>query len=185
MSKTIEIFAGPNGSGKTTFVDNAFIKRSGMLSLNSDSIAKGISPNGNEIAQYEAGRFMLNQIKNAINTNQSFAFETTMSGRIWISYLKKARKSGYKIKIYFVFVKSIELSLKRIENRVKFGGHDIPEEIVRRRFDRTFRNFIELYAPLADEWFVIDNSENGKVIAEKNKKKKIIFDAKLFKKYFK
>jgi predicted ABC-type ATPase len=185
MPKTIEIFAGPNGSGKTTFADMALTKRDGALFLNSDSIAKGISPNGNEIAQYEAGRFMLEQIKHALKTKQSFSFETTMSGRVWISYLKKAKKAGYKIKIYFVFVKSIELSLKRIENRVKLGGHDIPEPIVRRRFERTFKNFMTLYAPLADEWVVIDNSGNGKIIAEKTKNKKKISDTELFKKYFK
>src|SRR4051812_49305179 len=110
MTKTIEIFAGPNGSGKTTFVDMALEKRIGALFLNSDSIAKGISPNGNDMAQYEAGRIMLRQIENALNSNLPFSFETTMSGKIWVSYLKKAKKAGYEIKIYFVFVKSIELS---------------------------------------------------------------------------
>ena len=98
MTKTIEIIAGPNGSGKTTFVDKALEKRKDSISLNSDTIAKGISPNGNEIAQYEAGRTMLKQIKKALQSNQSFSFETTMSGRVWLSYLKKAKNQAMKLK---------------------------------------------------------------------------------------
>lgn len=184
MAKTIEIIAGPNGSGKTTFAEKALEKRKHALYINTDSIARGLSPDQNEFAQYEAGRFMLKMIETAIENNQSFTFETTMSGKVWTSYLKKAKKSGYKIKIYFVFVRTIELSLKRIQNRVKNGGHNIPENVVRRRFSRTFKNFVTLYKPLADEWYIIDNSEKGELIASGKGKMETINNVPVFKKYF-
>lgn len=182
--KTLEIIAGPNGSGKTTFAETALLKRKNSLYINSDSIARGLTLNGSEYAQYEAGRIMLEKINDCLNKNFSFSFETTMSGKIWASHIRQAKKQGYKIVIYFVFVNSIHLSLKRIKNRVKHGGHDIAEEIVKRRFKRTFSNFVKLYSPHADEWYVIDNTVEPTVIAQKKNNTETIFIKNLFKKYF-
>ncbi|HLG03274.1 MAG TPA: zeta toxin family protein [Bacteroidia bacterium] len=185
MTKTIEIFAGPNGSGKTTFSEKILEKRKEPIIINTDKIASGITLRNSEYAQFEAGRVMLNQMESAFAGNKTFAFETTMSGRIWTSHLKKARTSGYHIIIYFIFVRSIALSLKRIQNRVKEGGHNIPENIVKRRFKRTFENFMRLYKPLADEWFIIDNSEGGNLVAKKTfQDGEQILESKTFKKYF-
>ena len=184
MQKILEIIAGPNGSGKTTFAETALVKRKNSFYINSDKIAAGLTLNGNEYAQYEAGRFMLRQIEDCLKSNRPFSFETTMSGRIWASHIKRAKKQGYKVIVYFVFVKTIELSLKRISNRVKNGGHDIPEDIVRRRFKRTFSNFVNLYAPLADEWYAIDNSINPIMIAHMKGKKRIVLNESIYKKYF-
>ncbi|HEU4716331.1 MAG TPA: zeta toxin family protein [Bacteroidia bacterium] len=166
MTKTIEIFAGPNGSGKTTFGEKGYAKRKDAIYLNPDKIASGLSVTGGEMSQFEAGRVLFKRVEDCLSQNISFAFETTMSGKIWISFIKKAKKRGYKISIYFLFVNSEKLSLKRIRNRVKLGGHDIPKETVHRRFEKTFSNFKTLYAPLADEWTLIDNSKRGKVIAK-------------------
>lgn len=184
MSKTIEIFAGPNGSGKTTFSETILSRRKDPIVINTDKIASGLTLVNTEFAQYEAGRIMLGQMGHALDSGKSFAFETTMSGRIWASHLKKAKKEGYRIVIYFIFVRSIQLSLKRIRNRVKEGGHNIPGLVVRRRFRRTFRNFVDLYQPLADDWFIIDNSDGGKIIAQKANGKEKIVDPKTLKKYF-
>lgn len=175
MPKTLEIIAGPNGSGKTTFAETALQKRKNALYINSDSIARGLTLNGSEYAQYEAGRFMLKKINDCLKNNLSFSYETTMSGRIWTSHLRLAKKQGYKIIIYFVFVDSVQLSLKRIQSRVKNGGHDIPKDIVLRRFKRTFANFTNLYSPFADEWHIIDNTTFPTEIARKENYRTEIF----------
>lgn len=182
--KILEIIGGPNGSGKSTFAETALLKRKESLYINSDSIARGLTLNGNEYAQYEAGRFMLKKIEDCLKSNRSFSFETTLSGKIWVSHIRQAKKQGYKIIIYFVFVNSIPISLSRIKNRVKHGGHDIPKDIVKRRFARTFSNFSKLYSPLADEWHVIDNTNKPTVIAERKNGKEKIFNVKLFEKHF-
>lgn len=184
MTKTIEIFAGPNGSGKTTFGEKTFAKRKDVIYLNPDKIAAGLSINGGDVSQFEAGRILFRKVDDCLARNISFAFETTMSGKVWLSIIKKAKKQGYKINIYFLFVQTIDLSLKRIKKRVSLGGHDIPKSVVKRRFRKTFNNFINLYSPLADEWFIIDNSFNGNFIAQKKNKKTEIFDKTIFKNYF-
>lgn len=184
MGKILEIIAGPNGSGKTTFAETALLKRKRSLYINSDSIARGLTLNGSAYAQYEAGRFMLEQIDDCLKKDLSFSFETTMSGRIWVSHIRQAKKQGYKVILYFVFVSSIPLSLKRIKNRVKHGGHDVPKKIVKRRFKRTFSNFVKLYSPMADEWYIIDNSEKSLLIAKRKNNKESIIDKNTFQKYF-
>ena len=97
MKKTLEIIAGPNGSGKSTFAETALKKRKESLYINSDSIARGLTLNGSAYAQYEAGRFMLKQIDDCLKQNLSFSFETTMSGRIWISHIRQAKKHGVEL----------------------------------------------------------------------------------------
>lgn len=184
MKKTLEIIGGPNGSGKSTFAEVHWGKKHDALYVNSDSIARGFTLNGNKIAQFEAGKIMLQTIEKYLRENRSFGFETTLSGRMWKSQIVQAKKQNYKIILYFVYVKSISLSLERIKNRVKHGGHDIPKEIVKRRFERTFSNFIKLYAPLADEWYIIDNTNNGVEIANKRNERVNIIAPKKFQKYF-
>jgi predicted ABC-type ATPase len=186
MAKVIEIFAGPNGSGKTTISEIVLRGRKNAIFFNSDRIAGGLAPIANDAVQFEAGRFMIENILNAINNEESFAFETTFSGKLWHSHLKNAKTKGYRVIIYFVFVESINVSLKRIKQRVLSGGHDVPAKIVKRRFERTFDNLKQLYLPLADEWFLIDNSNSkGKVVAEFKKEKLTIFNAKKYKEVFK
>ncbi|HTF05009.1 MAG TPA: zeta toxin family protein [Bacteroidia bacterium] len=185
MSKTIEIFAGPNGSGKTTFAKSLLENRKNFMSFNSDVIASGLTKGAHDSIQFEAGRFMLHNVEKAISTQKSFAFETTFSGKLWSNHLIKAKEEGYHIIIYFLFVDSIELSLKRIQKRVKAGGHNVDKKIVKRRYKRTFRNMVDLYSKLADEWFVINNSgQKPKVVAFNAADNLTINDKKIFNKYF-
>lgn len=184
MPKILEIIAGPNGSGKTTFAETGLIKKEKIFSINSDTIARGLTPNGNPQANFAAGRFMIQAIETALKSKKSFSFETTFSGKIWSWHIRRAKEAGYRIIIYFIFVRSVELSLKRIKYRVKHGGHDVPEKIVRRRFYRTFHNFKSTYMSLADEWYVIDNSNKPIVIAQKKNQDIKIIDKNIFNRFF-
>lgn len=157
--KQIEVIAGPNGSGKTTFARSIFRKSEGSaIYLNPDLIAAGISPYAQEEASFQAGRLLLAEIQLRLKNNESFGFESTLSGRTYGSLLRSARERGYRIVIYFLKVGSPSQSLARIKNRVAEGGHNIPREAVMRRHLRCFENFWNLYRPLADDWYVFDNS---------------------------
>jgi len=138
--KTIEIVAGPNGSGKTTFAEMLFRVRPSISTfVNPDIIAAGIAPANPDNASFAAGRILVNEIQTLLKQEKSFAFESTLSGRSWIRALKDAKASGYKIRIYFIALKNMGLNLQRIKTRVKNGGHNIPPSIVRRRHPRVFK----------------------------------------------
>lgn len=168
-AKSIEIVAGPNGSGKTTFAESYFLrtKRSAVF-LNPDLIAAGISPLGSNKASFKAGRVLISEIKSRITEGSSFSFETTMSGKTWLPVLRQAKTNGYDIVIYFVFLTSIEQCLARIDRRVKMGGHDIPVDAVHRRYQRCFANFWHDYRALANHWYLFDNSNDDPSLVMKS-----------------
>ncbi|NQW44997.1 MAG: zeta toxin family protein [Deltaproteobacteria bacterium] len=157
--KLIEIVAGPNGSGKTTFARIYFKFRNGASRfINADTIAAGLSGGNEAQAAFHAGRVMLKAIEDALKNDESFAFESTLSGKTWWPILNRAIKQGYSIKIYFVYLNKPTLNLQRIRQRVKEGGHSIPKATVLRRYPRTFENFWRAYRPLCTDWFIFDNS---------------------------
>jgi predicted ABC-type ATPase len=124
---------------------------------------------------------MIEEIDKFRKRRADFAFETTMSGKTYISLLKEMRNGGYEVHIYFLWLRSIDLALKRVAERVAMGGHDVPAETVRRRFERGLYNLFHLYSPLADSWTIFDNSEPVPlVIAKETAGVLKVIDGKLF-----
>jgi len=153
------VIAGPNGAGKTTFARKFLPNYASCKNfVNADLIAAGMAPFSPETAAVRAGRLMLNEIRFFSERGASFAFETTLSGRSNLRLIQKLRTDGYRIHLFFLMVSSIEVALSRIKERVAKGGHDVPEAVARRRFDRSFRNFLHDYSDAADSWYLLDNT---------------------------
>jgi predicted ABC-type ATPase len=161
------IIAWPNGAGKTTFAREFLPNYADCKTfVNADLIAQGMAPFSPETAALRAGRTMLEEIRSFAERSVSFAFETTLSGRSHLTLLRKLKAEGYDIHFFFLWLKSSDLALSRVKERVSRGGHDVPEPVVRRRFDRSMQNFLLYYRPLATFWTLFDNSgEVPKVIA--------------------
>jgi len=126
--------------------------------INADLIASGLSPLRAENAAVAAGRLLLAEVDRLAAAKANFAFESTLSGRRHAVRLQEWKRDGYWIQIVFLRLASPELALRRIAQRVKEGGHDVPRRDVVRRFQRSWRNFVGIYQPLADTWAVYDNS---------------------------
>jgi predicted ABC-type ATPase len=153
------IIAGPNGAGKTTFASE-FLPHdvSCFEFVNADLIAKGLSPFQPEKAAIRAGRLMLEQIQHCAKLRRDFAFETTLSGKNYVPLLKQLKSADYHISLFFLWMPDVRISLQRIADRVRSGGHNVPADIVKRRFARGVRNFFAVYQPLVDFWALFDNS---------------------------
>jgi len=153
------IIAGPNGAGKTTFASEFLPHEVACFEfINADLIAKGLSPFQPEKAAVRAGKLMLAQIRHSESLRHDFAFETTLSGKNYVSLLKQLRAKGYHISLFFLWMPDVKISLQRIADRVRSGGHNVPAEIVKRRFKHGVRNFFSVYRPLVDFWVLFDNS---------------------------
>jgi predicted ABC-type ATPase len=135
-----------------------------------------MSPFSPEAAAVRAGRLVLSEIKFFGQRRVPFAFETTLSGRSYLKLIQQLKTEGYKVHIFFLWVKSVDMALSRVQDRVLKGGHDVPEPVVRRRFGRSIKNFFVEYRPLADSWYLFDNSsKTPAVIAfERGRKVRII-----------
>ena len=153
------VIAGPNGSGKTTFAREFLPKIAGVIHfVNADLIAGGLSPLRPESAALAAGRLFLSELDRLAKARVDFAFETTLSGQIYLARLRRWQAAGYRIEIVFLSLPSPQLALRRIAARVKQGGHHVPRADVLRRFKRGWTNFQTTYQPLADTWAVYDNA---------------------------
>jgi predicted ABC-type ATPase len=161
----ILIIAGPNGAGKTTFAQEFLPHEADCLNfINADLIARGISPFAPDKGAIQAGKIMLTQIASKVSRRESFSFETTPSGRNYARHIPRWREAGYHVKLIFLSLPSAELALARVRSRAAQGGHDVPEKIVRRRFDAGLRNFESLYRTLVDAWAFYDNSGPAPVL---------------------
>jgi len=153
------IIAGPNGAGKTTLAHDFLPRDTGIFRfVNADLIANGLSPLRPELANLEAGRLFLRELDRLARSREDFSFETTCSGLGLAVRLKRWKAAGYGIEIIYLHLASPQLALRRIEARVRQGGHGVPRADVERRFTRSWMNFQHVYRHLADRWAVYDNS---------------------------
>ena len=161
------IIAGPNGAGKTTFAENFLPVEAECLNfINADLIAKGIAPFNPESVAFEAGKLFIKRMNRITENEESFAFETTLSGLNFVDRIKKWKEIGYGVILYFLKLPNEAMAIQRVQLRVAEGGHNVPEEVIVRRYHRGWDNFKNYYADLVDDWIVYDNSGNIPVILE-------------------
>lgn len=166
-AKKILIIAGPNGAGKSTFAQEFLPAEAGCpIFVNADLIAAGLSPFAPELAAVKAGRLMLEQIHEHVRKGESFAFETTLSGRAYAQQIPKWRADDYLVKLFFLRLPSVEMAIARVRERVAAGGHNVSNEVVQRRFRSGLQNFETVYRSLVDEWVLYDNSGSKPVCLE-------------------
>lgn len=164
MNPNVYIVAGPNGVGKTTFAREFLPNYADCKNfINADMIAQGMSPFSPESAMFRAGRLMLEGIALYAKRGADFGFETTLSGRGHLHLVRDLKKRGYDVHLFFLWVPFIDVTLSRIRERVSLGGHNVPEAIVRRRFDRSIGNFFD-YRRLADSWTLFDSSGSMPIV---------------------
>jgi predicted ABC-type ATPase len=158
-SPSVIALAGPNGAGKTTAGPPLLSRTLGVkLFVNADLIAAGLSVFEPDLAALTAGKVMLERLKDLAASRSTFAFETTLAGRLYARWLQDLIREGYRFHLVFFYVPSPEFAIERVKDRVRGGGHAVPEETVRRRFHVGLRNFFALYQPLSTTWRLYDNS---------------------------
>ena len=153
------VIGGPNGAGKTTAARGMLPSFVGVSQfVNADEIARGLSGFAPETVAREAGRIMLKRLRVLAAQRLDFAFETTLASRSFVPWLRELQDLGYDVHLIYLWLPTPELAVQRVARRVQAGGHHVPEEIVRRRYERGRENFLTLYAPQVDDWEVYDNS---------------------------
>ncbi len=171
-SKRLYIIAGCNGAGKTTASFNILPEILACKEfVNADEIARGLSPFQPEKVAVEAGRLMLNRITELMQAGEDFAFETTLSTRSYKNRVLEAQQKGYFVTLIYYWLESPQLAEKRVEFRVQEGGHNIPKEIINRRYVNGIQNLFNIYLDICDYTLIFDNSRTEPVLVyefEKN-----------------
>ena len=166
------IIAGPNGAGKTTFAQEFLPKEAECpIFVNADLIAAGLSPFAPGRADIRAGRLMLEEIASHVARRENFAFETTLSGRHYARTIPDWQAKGYKVKLVFLSLTDVQLAVQRVRVRVKQGGHNVSDEIIRRRYETGWKNFEGIYKSLVDVWMLYDNSGEKPILIDAGGKK--------------
>ncbi len=162
MSKaqpSVIVIAGANGAGKSTIAPYLLRDQFGVFDyVNADTIALGLSAFQSETVAFEAGRIMLKRLQDLAGQQQTFAFESTLASRFYARWLGNLKTQGYRFHLFFLWLRSVEMNIERVRARVRAGGHDVPEEVIRRPYKKGIQNFFQLYQPLADGWSVYENS---------------------------
>ena len=163
----IIIIAGPNGAGKTTFARAFLPAEAGVPRfINADAIAAGLAAFAPETAAIRAGRLMLAEIGLCVKRGESFAFETTLSGLTYLRHIAAWRALGYRVSLYFLSLPNVEMAIGRVAERVRQGGHNIPEPVIRRRFASGLANCQHHYKMAVSDWMLYDNSGQEPVLQE-------------------
>lgn len=162
------IIGGANGSGKTTASMSLLPNFLDCFEyVNADAIGAALSPFNSESVAITAGRIMLERLQTLSNSGTDFAFETTLAARSFAAFPRSCKTKDYTINLIYFWLRSPELAVARVARRVASGGHSIPEDVIRRRYDRGLLNLIALYLPLCDNWIIYDNShETPELVAE-------------------
>ncbi|MDR2956474.1 MAG: zeta toxin family protein [Prevotella sp.] len=169
------IISGCNGAGKTTASYAMFPE---MLDckefINADEIAKGLSPFHPESVAIEAGRLMIMRMNEMLRLREDFAIETTLATKSYANFIKRAQNEGYFVTLIYFWLESPELAIKRVEQRVRFGGHNVPEDVIIRRYFAGMRNLFSMFIPIADYWILVDNSTDPFSMIAEGKRTKVI-----------
>lgn len=155
---TLYLIAGCNGAGKTTFAKEYLPNIGVVRFLNADEIARGLSPLRPEAVALKAGKLLLSEFRELVKRSETFALESTLSGRTYIKLFQEAKQRGYEIELHFVWIPDVREAIRRVRQRVIEGGHHVPAGDIRRRFARGIEHFLDDYASVADRWALWDNS---------------------------
>lgn len=158
----VAVLGGINGAGKTTA--SMRILRDALripVFTNADAIARGLNAFDPESEAVAAGRIMLEHMRKMVAARRSFAFETTLAARTYARWLGEMRRDGYEVHLFYYWLESADVAIGRVAERVRSGGHFVPDDTIRRRYARSVRNFLELYRPVVTTWQVRDNTHGG------------------------
>lgn len=178
------VVAGPNGAGKSTAAP-ALLRDALEVEefVNADTIATGLSAFRADRVGVFAGRLMLARLRALADTRRDFAFETTLASLTFGPWIRDLKAGGYRFSLVFLWLPGPDLAVSRVAARVRLGGHSVPEETVRRRYDRGLRNFFAVYRPLADHWRMLDNASAGPprlIAAGRGRREEVVEDAGLW-----
>ncbi|MBQ2047209.1 MAG: zeta toxin family protein [Muribaculaceae bacterium] len=171
MSKSLYIISGCNGAGKTTASYTVLPEILNCREfVNADEIAKGLSPFNPESVAIEAGRLMLRRIEELLNRNESFSIETTLSTKSYINLVRKAQEKGYHVHLIFFWLETPDLAVQRVAERVSKGGHNIPNDVILRRYKAGICNLFNIFMKEVDLWMIYDNSSTPRAFVAKGGK---------------
>ena len=176
MMPTLFIIAGCNGAGKTTAARTLLPDVLGVKEfVNADAIAAGLSPFNVESVAIQAGKLMLERIDFLLKEQKDFAIETTLSSKTYVNLVKQAQSLDFEVFLIYFWLENADLAIQRVKDRVKNGGHSIPEDVIKRRYARGIENLVKLFLPIVDEWLLVNNAvEPPQRIAENLRKDDII-----------
>ena len=169
--KNLYIISGCNGAGKTTASYSVLPKLLDCKQfVNADEIAKGLSPFCPESVAIQSGKLMLLRIEELLSADETFSIETTLATRSYSELVKRAQEKGYKVTLLYFWLSSPELAVERVARRVSEGGHNIPKDVIYRRYEKGLKNLFDIFIPIVDSWMIVDNGVEPREIIAKGTK---------------